>query len=615
MLTGYNYTEKSLPNRDLIKVEDNKSPKYISMILQLTILFVAGVLMVGTIMAIVQYDKSFDAVNDQLTESASKTARDISSYLNHFPARDWLLKYWYEHYDELDIDYDTRHEIDDTVAEKSRKLVAERPDFLINYATPEELEAMPPEDQKAYAEIVYSWLIVEVDNHQADYGIDFIFCVVTEPPYEKGFVLFSGVDADDVSTGNTERFFPIGTILTAGGEQKEGVSLAVDGDPQLVRNSNYNYMDYYYPLARIDGHDYVLGITRSLSKYNAQVMERTLRLTFLSMAFIAAMAVLCLLLVYYSIVQPLRRIQKTIREYTGTKDSRTVEKNLSEIQSSNEIGILSDDFIALSRELDDYAVKISEAASQEERISTELELASRIQSGMVPRVFPRYPDRKDFSAYGTMNMARDVGGDFFDFFLVDDDHLCMMIADVSGKGIPAALFMMASTIIIANNTLEGKSPAEALESANNTICGRNQGEMFVTVWLGMLELSTGRLTAVNAGHENPVLMQPEGLFEMIRDSHGPMVGAMEEMAYSEYELQLKPGARLFLYTDGLPEAMDADKKMFGMDRTLIELNKLRDVSDEEVLDGMKKAVAGFVKDAEQFDDLTMLCVTYNGPQD
>ena len=252
MLTGYNYTEKSLPNVDLIKVEDNKSPKYISMILQLTILFVAGVLMVGTIMAIVQYDKSFDAVNDQLTESASKTARDISSYLNHFPARDWLLKYWYEHYDELDIDYDTRHEIDDTVAEKSRKLVAERPDFLINYATPEELEAMPPEDQKAYAEIVYSWLIVEVDNHQADYGIDFIFCVVTEPPYEKGFVLFSGVGADDVSTGNTERFFPIGTILTAGGEQKEGVSLAVDGDPQLVRNSNYNYMDYYYPLARID---------------------------------------------------------------------------------------------------------------------------------------------------------------------------------------------------------------------------------------------------------------------------------------------------------------------------------------------------------------------------
>ena len=175
--------------------------------------------------------------------------------------------------------------------------------------------------------------------------------------------------------------------------------------------------------------------------------------------------------------------------------------------------------------------------------------------------------------------------------------------------------MMASTIIIANNTLDGKSPAEALEGANNTICARNQGEMFVTVWLGILELSTGRLTAVNAGHENPVLMQPGGIFEMIRDSHGPMVGAMEETVYSEYELQLKPGARLFLYTDGLPEATDADKKMFGMDRTLIELNKLRGDSDEAVLEGMKKAVAGFVKDAEQFDDLTMLCVTYNGPQD
>ena len=596
-------------------MKDKKKPKYTSMIRQITTLFVVGVIMVGTIVAVVQYDISIRTVNDQLTDSAYKTALDITSYLDHFPARDWLLSYWYEHYDELDIDYDTRHEIDDAVAVKSRELVRERPDFLINYATPEELDAMPPEDQKLYAEIVYSWLIVELDDHQADYGIDYIFGIVTEPPYNKGFALFSGVAAEDISTSSTERFFPIGTPLTAGGEQQEGVSLAIDGKPQLVRNSNHEYMDYYYPISRVDGKDYVLGITRSLAKYNEQVMERTLKLTVMSMFFVAAMAVFCLLLVYTSIVQPLRTIQKTIREYTVTKDSRAVEKNLSEVHSINEIGILSDDITDLSKELDDYAVRISEAASQEERITTELGLASRIQRGMVPREFPRYPDRKDFSAYGTMEMAREVGGDFFDFYLIDDDHLCMMIADVSGKGIPAALFMVAATIIIANNTLEGKSPAEALESANNTICSRNQGEMFVTVWLGILELSTGRLTAVNAGHENPIVMQPGGIFDMVRDSHGPMAGAMEDTEYNEYEMQLEPGARLFLYTDGLPEATDADNRMFGMDRTLIELNRLRGASDEEVLEGMKKAVAGFVKDAEQFDDLTMLCVTYAGPDE
>ena len=248
-------------------------------------------------------------------------------------------------------------------------------------------------------------------------------------------------------------------------------------------------------------------------------------------------------------------------------------------------------------------------------MSAELGLAGRIQSGMVPRDFPLYPDHNDFSAYGTMEMAREVGGDFYDFFLVDDDHLCLMIADVSGKGIPAALFMMASMIIIANNTMEGRPPAAALESANRTICARNQGEMFVTVWLGILELSTGRLTAVNAGHEDPIVRQPGGLFEDIHDRHCPMVGAQEDTEYTEYEIRLDPGARLFLYTDGLPEATDADLKMFGMDRTLIELNRLRDASDEEILEGMKKAVAGFVKDAEQFDDLTMLCVTYNGPRD
>ena len=596
-------------------MKKNRRRGYISIIWQITILFVIGVLVVGSIMAAAQYKQSLDAVNSQLTESANKTARDITTYLNHFPARDWLLRYWYEHYDELDIDYDTKHEIDDAVAEKSRQLVAERPDFLINYATPEQLDAMPPEDQKTYAEIIYSWLITEVDDHQADYGIDYIYCLVTLPPYDKGFALFSGVAAEDVNTGNAERFFPIGTILTAGGGQKEGVTLAMEGKPQLVRNSNYDYIDYYYPVASIDGHDYVLGITRSLAKYNAQVMKRALRLSFLSMAFIAAMAVLCLLLVYYSIVRPLRTIQKTIREYTGTKDSAAVEKSLSAIHSSNEIGIISEDITTLSRELDDYAVKIREAASHEERMSAELGLAGRIQSGMVPQAFPLYPDREEFSAYGTMEMAREVGGDFYDFFLVDDDHLCMMIADVSGKGIPAALFMMASMIIIANNTMEGRSPAAALESANRTICARNQGEMFVTVWLGILELSTGRLTAVNAGHEDPLVKQPGGFFEDIHDRHCPMVGAQEDTEYTEYEIRLDPGARLFLYTDGLPEATDADLKMFGMDRTLIELNRLRDASDEEILEGMKKAVAGFVKDAEQFDDLTMLCVTYNGPRD
>ena len=211
-----------------------------------------------------------------------------------------------------------------------------------------------------------------------------------------------------------------------------------------------------------------------------------------------------------------------------------------------------------------------------------------------------------------MDPAREVGGDFYDFFLVDDDHLCMVMADVSGKGVPAALFMMASRIILASNAKQGKSPAQILTDTNATICQNNREEMFVTVWLGILEISTGRLIAANAGHEYPVLMEPGGQFELIKDKHGFVIGGMDGVRYKEYELQLQPGSRLFLYTDGVPEATNAENELFGTDRMLAALNENNAAAAEEMLKNVRKAVDGFVKEAEQFDDLTMLGLEYIG---
>jgi sigma-B regulation protein RsbU (phosphoserine phosphatase) len=249
--------------------------------------------------------------------------------------------------------------------------------------------------------------------------------------------------------------------------------------------------------------------------------------------------------------------------------------------------------------------------AEKERISTELNLAAKIQKGMLPGIFPPFPERKEFDLYASMTPARDVGGDFYDFFLIDEDHLALVIADVSGKGVPGALFMMVSQTILKNNAMIGKSVGEILAMTNDVICASNKMEMFVTVWMGILEISTGKIRAANAGHEYPALMK-DGCFRLYRDRHSFVIGGMEGMRYREYELQLQKGEKLFLYTDGLPEATNAGAEMFGTGRMIEALNANAGLSPREILSGMKNAVDVFVGDAEPFDDLTMLCLEYIG---
>ena len=205
-----------------------------------------------------------------------------------------------------------------------------------------------------------------------------------------------------------------------------------------------------------------------------------------------------------------------------------------------------------------------------------------------------------------------MGGDFYDFFLTDEDHLALVMADVSGKGVPAALFMMVSKALLKNSALTGKSPGEILSSVNETICSNNKMEMFVTVWMGILEISTGKVTAANAGHEYPVICRGDRGFELFKDRHGFVIGGMDGMRYKEYELMLNPGDRLFLYTDGLPEATDADEELFGTDRMIAALNSVVNGTPADILRGVQDEVNFFVGDAEQFDDLTMLCLEYKG---
>ncbi len=312
-----------------------------------------------------------------------------------------------------------------------------------------------------------------------------------------------------------------------------------------------------------------------------------------------------------TLIRPVRKITAEASRFAN-ENKPAQQKLKEEIQNEDEIGVLAASIDQMEEQVGQYIDNLTVITAERERIRTELDLAKQIQGAMLPHEFPPFPDRKEFDIYASMTPAKDVGGDFYDFFLIDEDHLCLVIADVSGKGIPGALFMMASKIILQSCAMLGRSAAEILSKTNEAICSNNQAEMFITVWLGILEISTGRMTAVNAGHEYPVIKRADGPFEILKDKHSLVIGGMEDIQYKEYELQLEKGTKLFLYTDGVPEATDAQNRMFGLQRMLKALNEKTDAAPQEVLENIHRAVDAFVQGAEQFDDMTMLCLDYHG---
>ncbi len=316
-----------------------------------------------------------------------------------------------------------------------------------------------------------------------------------------------------------------------------------------------------------------------------------------------------------TLVQPINDIAEAAQSYARDKKagvSGTEHFSSLNIRTGDEIENLSLIMADMERDLTDVEANLTQITAEKERIGTELELATRIQTNMLPSIFPAFPERTDFDIYASMTPAKEVGGDFYDFFLIDDDHLALVMADVSGKGVPAALFMMASEILVKNYAMTGRSPAEVLNAVNTQICANNHEDMFVTVWLGILDITTGKLIAANAGHEYPVIKQPEGSFELIKDKHGFVIGGLAEARYKEYELQMAPGAKLFLYTDGVAEATNASEELLGTQRMLEALRSAEDKSPKEILRVVDAAVTAFVGDEPQFDDLTMLCIHYIG---
>lgn len=247
-----------------------------------------------------------------------------------------------------------------------------------------------------------------------------------------------------------------------------------------------------------------------------------------------------------------------------------------------------------------------ESLKEKERIGAELSLATDIQAHMLPSIFPPFPEHKEIDLYAIMHPAKEVGGDFYDFFMLDDTHLAVVIADVSGKGVPAALFMVIAKTLIKNHAQMGLSPAEVFSKVNQMLCEGNDAALFVTAWLGVLDLTDGKLTYVNAGHNPPLIKKGDGGFEFLASRPAFVLAGMDGVRYRQYELTMAPGDRLFLYTDGVTEATNRKNELYGNDRMKMFMNKHAKDSACDIIAGLRSEVDAFQGADHQFDDITML---------
>ena len=380
-------------------------------------------------------------------------------------------------------------------------------------------------------------------------------------------------------------------------------------------DNEYGYTYAYCKPLIIDGEKIgLICADASVDRVNSEIFNSVLRQVLTSAALFILATFFLYKFISSRILKRISGLERSVEEYSISKDPGIAEKISKNSGQTDEIGRLSDRFAGMIIALEDYMINLQKITTEKERIGAELNVATKIQADMLPRVFPAFPNREDINIYATMNPAKEVGGDFYDFFLVDDKHIALVIADVSGKGVPAALFMVIAKALIKNRMQMGEKPAEALKNVNEQLCEGNEAELFVTVWLALINLETGEGIEANAGHEYPAIRHKGGNFELIKTKHSPAVATFEGLKFRENEFKLGPGDMLFVYTDGVTEATNINNELFGEKRLLETLNRNLEADPETLLPAVRKDIDEFVGEAPQFDDITMLGFIFYGPE-
>ena len=322
-----------------------------------------------------------------------------------------------------------------------------------------------------------------------------------------------------------------------------------------------------------------------------------------------------ILLLSIAVVLNTRSITKQLREMSQAAErigTGNLDIELPPVRSGDEVGKLTAAFHYMKTSLKEYIAKLTETTAAKERIESELKIASEIQMGILPKKFPPFPDRTEFDIFATIKPAKEVGGDFYDFFFIDQNHLCFVIADVSGKGIPAALFMAVTRTLIKAKATPNLSSGELLTKVNEELCIGNDSNMFVTIFCGILNTKTGEILYTNAGHNPPLIIQDGGKVKWLEVESNIFIGAMEQVNYKTDRIVLHTGDALFMYTDGVTEAMNESEEQFTSERLEKEIIALQEKPVQEIVAGIMKQIISFAHSAPQSDDITMMGIEFKG---
>ena len=384
-----------------------------------------------------------------------------------------------------------------------------------------------------------------------------------------------------------------------------------DTAPERKMMTDNNIMSVFAPVRNAEGKAVaVIRADRVLLHGETIIMQ-----AFAVVGTVTAILTAIMMLIFYKslkkrLIKPIRVLTKNAEMMVGNLERDQVVN--IDVHTNDELETLADAFTKMDFDLREYIQELSEATSEREKISAELNIAAGIQEGMLPKLTSEFSGNTAFDLSAAMIPAKEVGGDFYDFFMVDDTHIALIMADVSGKGIPGSLFMAVSKLLLKNSVKEGAGPAEALGKVNERLMESNEMEMFVTVWLAIIDLETGEGVAANAGHEHPALRHKDGLFEMVKYKHSLAVATFDGLKFKEHTFKIEPGDTIFVYTDGVTEAEDIDENFFGEARLVEALNSDPDALPDELIRNVRSAIWDFRGSASQFDDITMLSFRYNG---
>ncbi len=522
---------------------------------------------------------------------------DVLEYMKSFKALPWLMQYWSENPDMVSV---PEHDPDGEFYDMN--------DANLGSITEEAVRLYSPGRQRSFARACYMRIAAYYEKELDVHDLDDLFMIIPDGP-DTALIIFD-------AKLNGDGTYRLGDHRDLKEEEEEwnNYDNAINNQDSWVWGRYTPEDDFGFFRELPFGNDGARALLCNSFKrselYEHLDFIASFRLR--AMGYMVVMAAVIMIVLFAMILRPVSVISKTIKKYEKNKDPEEVERDLSAIREYNEIGAFAKEFSNLAWEMDRHTAQLVSYAEENERVNTELRMARDIQSSVLPVASSDFGSRRDFDISASIRPARSVSGDFYDFFFADDDHLVFLIADVSDKGIPAALFMMSVKNLINFCTHGGSTPATVLSEVNSRLCVKNPTLMFVTVWMGMLELSTGRLLYVDAGHERAAIRRPGGGFSLCEEaSHKCALGIRKNMEYVDNELYLGNGDMVFLYTDGVTEAKDENGKFFGSTKMTAALNTARVGSPEVLITDMQEALAAYSKGAEQFDDITMLCLRFN----